>query len=248
MRYWRRCSPTSDPPPALRLHRVRPLSPRPREERTVPAAPKPGEQSAFAQPEMTSSLRLAECGCPPIRRQASAGLASCGSTAASPPRTRTLPVSSTRARHLFAAAHRPFDDPIKMRSVCEPFVRLPPVFDERQTPAITVRGSRQRMACHDPGGPKKTFRFRRGAAGRPDRSQKLCFDSNPLHERPVPSTWASSGVTLRACAAVGQRWCHFTHPLGLERPGLERPGWSAAGGCVVRTSESGRSRALSAGC
>ena len=192
---------------------------------------------------MTSSPRLLECGCPPIRRQASAGLASCGSTSASPPRNRTLPASSTRARHSLAAAHRPPLGVDTMHSDCEPFVRLPPVFDERQTrPSPSADGGSEWRAM-TLGGSKKTVSFRRGAAGRPARSQKLRVDSNPRHERPVPSTWASLGVTLRACAAARQRWCHFTDPLGLERPG-----WSAAGGRVVRTSESGRSRALSAGC
>ena len=172
---------------------------------------------------MTSSPRLAECGCPPIRRQASAGLASCGSTAASPPRNRTLPVSSTRARHSLAAAHRPLHGVKMMHSVCERFVRPLPVFDERQTRAITVRGWRQRMACHDPGGPKKTVRFRRGAAGRPDRCQKLRFDSNPLHERPVPSAWASP----RAGCALARQWAElvpFHQPPWAGAAGLER-GW-----------------------
>ena len=191
---------------------------------------------------MTSSPRLAECGCPPIRRQASAGLASCGSTAASPPRTRTLPVSSTRARHSLAAAHRPFDDPIKMRSVCEPFVRLPPVFDERQTRPSPSADEGSEWRATTLGGPKKPSGFAAELLADLIGVKNSALTQTPCTSGQCPPRGHRLGQAARLRGS-GQSSCHFTNPLGLERPG-----WSAAGGRVVRTSESGRSRALSAGC
>ena len=242
MRYRRRCSPTPDPRPALRSHRVRPPLLRPYEERIEPAASKPGKHAAVAQSEMTSSPRLAECGCPPIRRQASAGLASCGSTAASPPRTRTLPASSTRARHLFAAAHRPPLGVDTMHSDCEPFVRLPPVFDERQTRPSPSADEGSEWRATTLGGPKKPSGFAAELLADLIGVKNSALTQTPCTSGQCPPRGHRLGQAARLRGS-GQSSCHFTNPLGLERPG-----WSAAGGRVVRTSESGRSRALSAGC
>jgi hypothetical protein len=68
-----------------------------------------------------------------------------------------------------------------MHSVCEPFVRLPPFFEERQTrPSPSADGGSEWRATA-PGCPEKIVRIRREGADEPDLFQKSCFERHPLH-------------------------------------------------------------------